>query len=555
MVNHNPSRSVPLISHPYDAAATALEIFTTNTWRDIESHLNPWDDTDLQVLINARFAARVMKTTRSAEYFPLYWNHLPIEDQLVAQAEYSYYADLESHYMHLIRTYVWREYFLPNEKMLMTRFDKEFASGKLADGMLALRKQRLKNELTHQAYLRNLSRNGETAGELPLDWLSSRFASFLHLIPLTHPGMGTITQYLKQGIDANGEPKLMLTPILRPPYSEQSAYQLRVYRERGAAMQVEMTMSASLLFFDFRRAGRKSNQLKGKLAKTNMLLTDENIPVPGVETFLGWLGIAGLSFMQFNRPVRLKGRGGVAHTYTHALTYVSPAMPVTPDHLNHGAVAFSVGAGTGADESFSSHSLAYRSPVHRKDSNGDIDHGYSFIETMLLDAEGDSPPHFVAADLTQNTADQPRVVVMRHMQGVMDISLRSLQDMQIMSRLMGGFGYSYALLSASFFDPWSDGTELLPSTWGVGTLDGTADTGYRSLSRFLGIHVRLDSQAAHREWSSAMVSAATEWLRLDGATRGGLLARRLAAAKTQRIAFRVESKDGKYSFDISGFGE
>lgn len=233
------------------------------------------------------------------------------------------------------------------------------------------------------------------------------------------------------------------------------------------------------------------NSLTGNAGAQRLLLVDDAIPIPTIESFLGWYHYCGVEFVEAESE--LQGPDG-KRKFTHYLCFQNPHLPVTSEQR--------AGAGGGSadtiGDSNSSHSLPSRSGGHVRTESGRILHGQHQILSLYMTQE----ESVEAAQLTVTNSMLQRPA--SAMRGIIPRLPRRAKPMV----------YQIPFMTSSY-DPWSNGDVGLESDW---IDEYPISTTMRSLGKTGKIHFMFTDTTrgdlALKRWQLAMASAAQDYLRL-----------------------------------------
>lgn len=519
-------------------ADISLKLHGMKFTQEFLEEMNPWDDPVIDMCQIIRLMAQREWNARKGRFLKGYWNRLPVQDQLLAEAEAEYLSDLawSMRYYELIRK---RDKYLATD---LEKFDKEFET-------LPSFINKIKVQAAETAsYIQQRLDSGDELNYTNHDHMTRlvQVSASMALFPPNHPVHGIEQQLEHIQLDAfSAEHTYMRETALG-----READWLRTWRERIAPKQEQLRVGFMIMMGYFTDMLPR-NELEGATAQKHLLLTNAQIPKPTFGSFDGWWQYCGIHARRLNATEAKSLSNWAGFVPEWIMTYVPPLMPKSKEHL----------AGGAPDQSSDSqHSLTARSKGHTRDEEKRIQYGHWVARTVLLDRNGNTS--LVAAEHFDSMNDQKM--------GFAERAIGTIPNVQSPSQLIAkGRISDFYLLDglnqeeASMLWSYVADPELeveMEESFIPRFKRGTVGDPWFSLSKFYGVHLRFDfdnwGTIALRDWCAAFERAAMEaFMQPNLASRLGYLIHDVAVLqhRVRKPAHEVAVKKGHTNlrFDMS----
>lgn len=501
---------------------------------------NPDSDVTIDELQQLRKQAAMEYAIRTGHFRKTYWARLSPDELLFAEAEAEYCKDLylmlsHAEYLHMCESKL--------DKVFEV-FDNWLESGRVGtDVMAERRREQREAEMIMQAE----SRNWQVMSPSAVQIATTQIGCTLALVPTTSPIHGQYMEHLRT------PERIAAPPILINPVTREAQEELSQWRERVVHVQNETHVSVSRMTMDILQH-ETYNQIPGRNVDGRILLVNKGIPLPSIDSFLGWFSHAGIAFRALFPGEKARTGEMCRFTPHWILTYMLPAMPMTKEHVAHNLVQ--------TVDSTASHSLQSKNSAHRRTGNGSILFGQWRVRTVLI---GKQPGEFYIV------GDQPLPTLSVTPMSIHEQHLFMLPGMK--STLGGWYAGGYwnrdmllpgcrildiELTSSPVNNPSVEGA-ILPIHWPLIARDLIMP--WASLSKYHRLHFRFDwteeGNEAAADWTDGFETTAQRWAMSSRVERTKSKFRN-AVAHTRYLRkgeseVVVKTAKGTTSFDLSGF--
>ena len=491
------------ISVLFEFSGTLME--PVDSVRNMLKQLNPWNDPFVDRLHMLVHAAQRDWNARNGEFKTHYWDMLPAEDRLVAEAESAWLEDCIHDLIALRANYICQTYLLPDWES-----DPEAFCDSIVAGIPAARKAiAMAQAHDAEAFARADSRGQAIATDTDY-WI--RFVqngAALQLMPISHPATVNDFNVVTQPVGGERE---YTRQFLRVPATEREASFLRRIRTVVNPVCFELATSWGTLLDELVRHGDQRNKITGVQGNQHKLLINDDIPLPNASTWLGWFQHCGLAFRGLTVTEMREWKRICGFIPTHILTYTPPLMPMSMEHRSGSPII-------GGEDSNIKTSLPSRSKGHARhlDSNR-IDYGRWTVRTVLLNQN--NAMQVVREEIADNNA-HGLAIHERHLitlpNGISTASTYLTERVHMNVLLDSMSSEEAKQVTTPISTPESQNEGMQYWLWHLAqrTLAGP----WESLSRFYGLHFRFDSdshgKAALEDWEEAFMSEALRFISLN----------------------------------------
>lgn len=429
-------------------------------YRIFQQEWNPWGSESIARLQLMRFNLMRSCALYDDDMRRLYWNHLPYEDQLFAEAQYDYYR-IQHDIVATREIEALQSLYLDSEAELLDANWKP-----ITDKILKQRQQSsFYRDITYEDWMRGMIR------------LDAPYA----LMPPSIPAVSLYQRALLQPGRFNEPTTFLFNPA--PQF-------YREWRNKQAYTQMNLLISSQMWAYEIAGVFNR-NKLQGVAAKNRILLTNGAIPIPNRATFLAWFAACGIGAERVT-PEDAKALERMCGFNPEMLfTYLIPMIPRTKEH--------GLGRVIGTDDSHADHSLPSRSQGHLRDEYGAIHYGVWAVRSVLLGRNGRHMVmhnDFIDAHSGNSYLYQAKQMIpwtkQYHLAGRSKLdALFNLEKLQ--------------LVTTHLMDPFqarNDPLNLLE--YGVRYVD----LGMRAIAKQLNIHFRFDDLELIADWCSAFEQSA-----------------------------------------------
>lgn len=318
------------------------------------------------------------------------------------------------------------------------------------------------------------------------------------------------------------------------PNADRHQARYRIGREVLSPIEHGIALAYDRLNQELINCCNNANQLQGAAGRNRFLITNQDIPLPTIQTIEAW------AVCCLHHLIPLGSNQFLA-------TFTPPFLPVTKDHRAGGQGI--------VEDGTASHSLPGRSSGHERNEHGSILPGQARVQTVWFDLNQSDSVRLVTGEFG---LDMERVRQdFRHQLSLWPNLPHGVNGIESLWGLTQQHRELLNVISSPLQDPWINGSAMLSPAW-LATTHMPISTPWRFYSNSYNIHFRFDSNIhgdeAISEWSAQFVATLIQRLRL---TQHGAFMNQFETALSLD-AWRpnkqatVKHKDSKVRFDFSG---